>query len=85
VLESASCGALGVDAESVDLARDWCLYRESESGRLEPSKSWRVGAGRSSDRLGGSARRGGTLCVSGAPVLPGATQGWTTYGSSRAG
>jgi hypothetical protein len=71
--ESASCGALGADAESVDLTRDRRLCRESESGRSEPSKSWRTGAGRSSDRLGGSAWRGGALYDSEAPVPLGAT------------
>jgi hypothetical protein len=53
--ESTSCGALGADAESVDLAHDRRLCRESESGWSEPLKSWRTRAGRSSDRLGGSA------------------------------
>jgi hypothetical protein len=37
--ESAACGALDVDAESVDFARDRCLYKESESGQLELSLS----------------------------------------------
>jgi hypothetical protein len=68
VPESTACGALGVDAESVDFARDRCLCKESESGLSEPSKSWRAGADRSSDRLGGSAWRGATFCDSEAPV-----------------
>jgi hypothetical protein len=41
--ESASCGALGVDAESVDLTHDRHLYKESTSGCLEPSKRWQDG------------------------------------------
>jgi hypothetical protein len=36
-LGSAIGGALGVDTEYDDLPRDRCLYRESESGRSEPS------------------------------------------------
>jgi hypothetical protein len=35
-LEPTACGALGVDAESVDFARDRRLCKELESGRLEP-------------------------------------------------
>jgi hypothetical protein len=53
VPESTTCGVLDVDAESVDFPHDRHRCRESESGRSEPSKSWRTGAGRSSDRLGG--------------------------------
>jgi hypothetical protein len=52
--ESTSCSALGADAESVDLAHDQRLCRESESGWSEPLKSWQTGASRSSDHLGGS-------------------------------
>jgi hypothetical protein len=58
-LDSASCGAFGVDAGSVDLARDWRHCKESELGdrnrrrvgRLEPdapptaSEGWLGGAG----------------------------------------
>jgi hypothetical protein len=51
--ESTACDALGVDTESVDFPRDRRLYRESELGRSEPSKSWQTGVGRSSDRLEG--------------------------------
>jgi hypothetical protein len=36
-LESTACGALGVDAKPVDFARDRRLYKDSESGRSEPS------------------------------------------------
>jgi hypothetical protein len=36
-LGSATGGALGVDTESDDLARDRRLCKESESGRSEPS------------------------------------------------
>jgi hypothetical protein len=36
-LGSATCGAFGVDAESDDLPREWRLYRDSESGRSDPS------------------------------------------------
>jgi hypothetical protein len=64
---------LSVDAESIDLAHDRRLFRESESGRSEPSKSWRMGADRSSDRLGGLACQGATLCDSEALILLGAT------------
>jgi hypothetical protein len=53
--------------------------------RPELSKRWRVGAGRSSDRLGGSTRRGGFLRTSEAPGPPGATRGRTTCWSSRVG
>jgi hypothetical protein len=80
----SSYGTLSVDAESVDLARDRRLCRESESGQSEPSKSWRTGAGLSSDCLGGSAWWGGALCDSGAPVLLGATRGRAACWSSRA-
>jgi hypothetical protein len=76
---------LGVDAESVDFARDQCLCRESESGWSEPSKSWRTSAGRSSDHLGGSAWLGAALYDSKAPILLGATRGQTVRWSSRAG
>jgi hypothetical protein len=37
VPESTSCGALDVDAEFVDFARDRHLFKELESGRSEPS------------------------------------------------
>jgi hypothetical protein len=40
--EYTSCGALGDDVEFVDLARDRRLCKEPESGRSEPSKSWRT-------------------------------------------
>jgi hypothetical protein len=83
--ESASCGTLGIDAKSVDLARDRRLCRESESGPSEPSKSWRTVVGRSSDRLEGSTWRGGALCDSGALVPLGAMRGRTTRWSSRVG
>jgi hypothetical protein len=46
---------LDVDVESVDLARERRLCKESVLGRSESSKRWWVGAGRSSDRLSGSA------------------------------
>jgi hypothetical protein len=36
-LGSTTGGALGIDAESDDLARDRRLCKESESGRSEPS------------------------------------------------
>jgi hypothetical protein len=54
-------------------------------GQSEPSKSWRTGASRSSDRLGGSAWRGAALCNSDAPVLLGAKRGRTVRWSSRVG
>jgi hypothetical protein len=76
---------LGVDAEFVDFACDRRLCWESESGRSEPSISWRTGAGRSSDRLGGSTWRGMILCDSEAPVQLGATRGRTDRWSSWAG
>jgi hypothetical protein len=82
--ESATCGTLGVDAESVDLARDRHHCRESESGRSEPSKSWLTGAGHSSDRLGGSAWQGTALCDLEAPVPLGATRGRTVCWFSQA-
>jgi hypothetical protein len=85
VPESTTCGALDVDAESIDLAHDRSLCRESESGRSEPSKSWQTGAGHSSDRLGGSAWWGAALCDSEAPVLLGTMRGRTVRWSSRAG
>jgi hypothetical protein len=34
-LGSATSGALDVNAKSDNLPRDWCLYRESKSGRSE--------------------------------------------------
>jgi hypothetical protein len=37
VLGSAASGALGVDAESDDVLYDRRLWRESESGRSDPS------------------------------------------------
>jgi hypothetical protein len=55
------CGVLGVDVGIVNLALDERLFRESMSGRSEPSKR-RQGKGSSSvGRLGGSSRRGGFL------------------------
>jgi hypothetical protein len=54
--ESASCNALGVDTESVDLARNRRLCKESASGRSGPSKRWWDRVVHSSDRLDGSAR-----------------------------
>jgi hypothetical protein len=84
VPESTACGALSVDAEFGDLPHDWRRCWESESGWSKPSKSWRTGAGRTSDRLGGSAWRGTTLCDSKAPVLLGATGGRTVRWSSLA-
>jgi hypothetical protein len=85
VPESTTCGVLDVDAESVDFPHDRHRCRESESGRSEPLKSWWTGAGRSSDRLGGSAWWGVALCNLEAPVLLGATRGRTVPWSSRAG
>jgi hypothetical protein len=85
VSESSSCGVLGVDAEPVDLTHDWCLCKEFASGRSGPSKRWRDGVGRSSDRLSGSARRGESLRSSGACGPPGATRGRTTRWSSQVG
>jgi hypothetical protein len=58
---------------------------ESFMTRSEPSKSWRTGAARSSDRLRGSAWRGGALRDLEALVPLGATRGWTVRWSSRAG
>jgi hypothetical protein len=83
--ESTACGALSVDTESVDFARDRCLCKESDSGRSEPSYSWQTGAGRSADRLGGSAWRGTALCDLEEPVLLGSMRVRTVRWSSRAG
>jgi hypothetical protein len=84
-LESASCGALGVDAELVDLARDGCLCKESVLGLLELSKRWRDGGARSSDRLGRSTRQGRSLHASEAPEPPGAVWERVARCSSRTG
>jgi hypothetical protein len=73
--ESASCGAHGDNAEPVDLAHDGRLCKESESGWSEPSKRWRDGVARSSDRLDVSAQQGGSLCASEALGPPGAMRG----------
>jgi hypothetical protein len=83
--DSASCSAFGVDAGSIDLARDRRLCKESELGRSEPLKSWRTGARRFFDSLSGSAWWGGALCNLEAPVPLGATRGRTVRWSSRAG
>jgi hypothetical protein len=85
VLGSASCGALGVDTELVDLARDMRLCKESESGRSEPLKRWRVGVARSSDHLDGSACRGRSLRASEALEPPGVVRGRAAFWSSRTG
>jgi hypothetical protein len=53
VLVSAPCGTLGVDAGVIDLALDERLFRESASGRSEPSKRWRGEGSCSAGRLGG--------------------------------
>jgi hypothetical protein len=65
------CGALGVDVSIVNLALDECLFRESMSGRSEPSKRRRGKDSSSVGRLGGSSRRGGSLRPSEAPGLLG--------------
>jgi hypothetical protein len=80
-----TCGALGVDAELVDLARDGRLYKESVSGRSEPSKRWRDGGTPSFDLLSRSTRRGGSLCTSEAPEPPGAVWERVARWSSRTG
>jgi hypothetical protein len=77
--ESASCGALSVDAELVDLAHDRRLCIESVSVRSEPSKRWRGEGSCCSGRLGGSTRRGGSLRTSEALEPPGAVRERVTH------
>jgi hypothetical protein len=83
--EFASCGMLGFDTKPVDLACDGRLCKESVLGRSKPLKRWRDGGARSSDRLGGSTRRGGSLRASQAPEPWGAIRERVARWSSRTG
>jgi hypothetical protein len=67
VLEFASCGTLGVDADLVDLSLDGNLCKELMLGWSKLSMTWRGGGSCSSGRLGRSTRRGGSFRVLEAP------------------